>query len=425
MTLYEKDVNWHSEALWYVREKRDKASHSIEEWEALREVASKIKAHTITHLDHYLEEFEKNCTKNGIKVHWALDASELRKTVTDILKSKKAKKIVKSKSMLTEECELNQHLEKNGFTVIDTDLGERIVQLRGEKPSHIVLPAIHLTKEEVAQTFGEENADPTYLTNIARKDLRMHFESADVAITGVNFAIADEGAFIVCTNEGNADLGTSLCDTHIACMGIEKIIPSLEHLGVFTRLLARSATGQAITTYTSHFKKPASDKEIHLILVDNGRSDILGKESFKNALKCIRCGACMNTCPIFRRAGGHSYNYVIPGPIGSNLASARDIKSYGKLAFTSTLCGSCTAVCPVKIDLHEQLVAYRSEYVKKVEKKPIYTFAYKLLSSPALLNLATKAAKFIPHSLYKNAWGKNRVAPKLAKKSFKEMWDEL
>jgi len=424
MKLFEKDINWHNEALWFVREKRDRASKSLSEWEHLREIASNIKSHTITHLDIYLEEFEKNAIKNGIKVHWANDAKEFKEIVKSILKSKNAKKIVKSKSMLTEECELNPYLEKNGYEVIDTDLGERIVQLRKEKPSHIVLPAIHLTKEEVAQTFKETNSDPTYLTNIARQDLRKHFESADVAITGVNFAVADEGAFVVCTNEGNADLGTSLCNTHIACMGIEKVIPKLEHLGVFTRLLARSATGQAITTYTSHFKKPSPGKEIHLVIVDNGRSDIVGKENFENALKCIRCGACMNTCPIFRRAGGHNYNYVIPGPIGSNLASARDIKEYGKLVFASTLCGSCTAVCPVGIDLHQQLIAYRNKYTQKTGKKPIYTILFKILSSSTALTLSTKLMKYIPHKLYKHSWSKKRISPKLAKKSFRELWDE-
>ncbi len=424
MKLFEKDIDWHNKALGFVRDKRDVASKTLDEWEALRESASNIKAHTISHLDTYLEEFEKNAKQNGIKVHWASDAKEFRTTVKNILKQKKAKKIVKSKSMLTEECELNPFLEKNGYEVIDTDLGERIVQLRGEKPSHIVLPAIHLTKEEVAQTFDETSSDPTYLTAKARKSLRKHFLSADVAITGVNFAIADEGAFVVCTNEGNADLGTSLCDTHIACMGIEKIVPKLEHLGVFTRLLARSATGQAITTYTSHFKKPEKNKEIHIIIVDNARSDIVGKEEFDEALKCIRCGACMNTCPVFKRAGGHHYNYVIPGPIGSSLGSSRDIQKYGKLSFASTLCGSCTAVCPVKIELHTQLLAYRKEYVSKRGKSFFYIMMAKVLSSPFLLRAVLKTAKLIPHSLYKNIWGKNRVTPKPAKKSFRELWNE-
>ena len=421
------DSNWLNSALWYVREKRDIATKSIAEWEDLREAASNIKAHTISHLDSYLEEFEKNALKNGIKVHWAADAKEHNQIVESILKKFNAKKIVKSKSMLTEECELNAYLENRGYEVIDTDLGERIVQLAKQKPSHIVLPAIHLKKEQVAKIFKQENSDPEFLTQIAREQLREHFESADAAISGVNFAIASEGAFVVCTNEGNADLGTSLAKVHIAVMGIEKVVPNLEDLGVFLRLLARSATGQPITTYTSFFKKPSEGKEIHLIIVDNGRSNILKEPTFANALKCIRCGACMNTCPVFRRVGGHEYNYVIPGPIGSNLAASRDIKKYGKLAFASTLCGSCDNVCPVQINLHEQLVAYRGKYKEAVKesKDKYYKLVFYILKYPWVFNTAIKFAKYLPHSLYKRAWGKNRVAPKLAKKSFSEIYKGL
>jgi len=421
-----KDTTWLNESLWYVRDKRDIAAKNIPEWESLRKEASNIKAHTISHLDNYLEEFEKNALKNGIKIHWAIDGDEHNKIVEKILKEKDAKKIVKSKSMLTEECGLNSYLERRGYEVIDTDLGERIVQLNSQKPSHIVLPAIHLKKEEVAGIFGEKNSDPIFLTNVARKSLRKHFESADVAITGVNFAIASKGAFVVCTNEGNADLGTTLAKTHIAVMGIEKIVPNLEDLGVFLRLLARSATGQDITTYTTFFKKPEVNKEMHLVIVDNGRSSILGRESFEEALKCIRCGACMNTCPVFRRVGGHEYGYVIPGPIGSNLASSRDLKKYGKLSFASTLCGSCTNVCPVKINLHEQLVGYRALYkdVVKEKKDKFYKLAFFILNSPTLYRLLLKVAKFIPYSFYKRAWSKKRVAPKLAKKSFREIYEQ-
>ena len=421
------DANWHNQALWFVRQKRDSASKSLDEWEALREVASNIKAHTMSYLDRYLQEFEKRAIANGIKVHWALDDKEHNQIVEKILKSKGAKKVVKSKSMLTEECGLNPFLEERGYEIVDTDLGERIVQLNKQKPSHIVLPAIHLKKEEVAGVFNEQSSVPTYLTQVARGQLREHFLSADVAITGVNFAIASEGAFVVCTNEGNADIATSLCQTHIASMGIEKLIPKLEHLGVFTRLLARSATGQAITTYTSHFKRPSKGKEIHLIIVDNGRSNLLGQEKFEEALKCIRCGACMNSCPVFRRVGGHEYSYVIPGPIGANLGASRDVVKYGKDVFASTLCGSCTNVCPVKINLHEQLLAYRGEYkaVVKESKDKFYKFAYKILSNPKLYQLSIKLAKYMPYSFYKNAWGKGRKAPKFAKRSFREIWEGL
>ena len=426
MEIFKNDVDWHNESLWFVREKRDIASSKLEEWEDLRQRASQIKSHTLSKLDYYLEEFEKNCKRNGIVVHWAVDGDELCSIVEQICSAKKAKKILKSKSMLTEECGLNPYLQKAGYEVIDTDLGERIVQLNHEPPSHIVLPAIHLKKGDVAKIFEQNSGDATYLTRYARENLRSEFLSCDVAISGVNFGVVDEGCFVVCTNEGNADLATSLCDTHIACMGIEKLVPKLQDLGIFTRLLARSATGQAITTYTTHFKKPAPSKEIHLIITDNGRSDLLGRDDFENALKCIRCGACMNTCPVFRRVGGHSYSYTIPGPIGVNLGASRDIEKYGKMSFASTLCGSCTNVCPTKIDLHHQLLAYRNEYKKvvKEQKDTLYILAYRVLKSDFLYKSVMKIAKYIPYRVYKNLWGEGRVTPKVAKKSFRELWDE-
>jgi len=306
-------MHWHDKALWFVREKRDIASHGINEWEELRRVAHEIKTHTIDKLDYYLEEFEKNAQEKGLHVHWAKDAKEHNEIVLKLLLERGAKKLVKSKSMLTEECHLNPYLESNGIEVIDTDLGERIVQLRDEAPSHIVLPAIHLKKEDVGKTFEKflntekDNCDPTYLTRAARKHLREKFLNADASMTGVNFGIAETGGVVVCTNEGNADLGASLPKLHIASMGIEKIIPRLKDLSIFTRLLARSATGQPITSYTSHFHAPIENGEMHIIIVDNGRSDIIANEDFKQSLHCIRCGACINTCPVYRRSGGHSY----------------------------------------------------------------------------------------------------------------------
>ena len=236
---------------------------------------------------------------------------------------------------------MNPYLMGRGIDVIESDLGERIIQFADQDPSHIVLPAIHLKKEEVGKLFEKKldtesgNYDPTYLTGAARKHLREHFVSAEVAMTGVNFAIAESGGFAVCTNEGNADMGVHHARIHIASMGIEKVIPGKEQLAVFLRLLARSATGQPVTTYTSHFQKPVKDKEIHLIIVDNGRSEHLGKEKFWRALKCIRCGACLNTCPVYRSSGGHSYGYTIPGPIGSILTPRVDLKQYSDLPFAS------------------------------------------------------------------------------------------
>ncbi len=358
-------VGWHDNALWYVRSKRDKAANQVKDWEYLKDAGAAIKQHTLAHLDKYLQNFEDNAQQNGVHVHWATDAQEHNQIVHRILAQKGVTRIVKSKSMLTEECGLNPYLESNGIEVIDTDLGERIVQLAKESPSHIVMPAIHKKKEEIDTLFQEHlhtapcGGDPLYLTREARKHLREKFLNAEAAITGVNFAIADNGAIVVCTNEGNADMGVQLTDLHIACMGIEKVIPSMEDLGVFIRLLARSATGQPITTYTSHFIRPKPNATMHIVIVDNGRTRQMARSDFKNSLHCIRCGACMNTCPIYRRSGGHSYDATIPGPIGSILSPGIDLKKYSSLPFASTLCGSCTEVCPVRINIHDQLYKWR------------------------------------------------------------------
>ncbi len=431
-----KFASWQDSALWFVRVKRDIATKEVKEWEELRQKAADIKKETLENLDSYLQEFKKNAQKNGIKVHFAKDALEHNKIVYKILKENSTKRVVKSKSMLTEECHLNPFLEHKSIEVVDTDLGERIIQLRGEKPSHIVLPAIHLKKEQVGKTFekyldtSKGNSDPKYLTRAAREHLREKFLSADAAITGVNFAISESGSFVVCTNEGNADMGTALTKLHIACMGIEKIIPKVKDLGVFTRILARSATGQAVTTYTSHYTKPAKDCKIHIVIVDNGRKKILSQKEYFNSLKCIRCGACMNTCPVYRRSGGHSYPYIIPGPIGSLLGSNRDLKHYGDTAFASTLCGSCNNVCPVKIDITHQLLAYRKEYVNKGYLSPVKTrvlgIVASIFSNPTLTSLSFKASRVIlpllPKSLH--LWGEGRELPKLAKKSFKQMYKD-
>lgn len=432
-------MHWHDQALWFVREKRDRASKSIPEWEQLREFANQIKTHTMANLDKYLLEFEKNATKKGITVHFAIDAKEHNEIVYRLLKEKNVKKLVKSKSMLTEECHLNPFLEERGIEVIDTDLGERIVQLRNEPPSHIVLPAIHLKKSDVSDTFVEHlgtekgNYDPTYLTRAARGALREDFLSAQAGLTGVNFAIAQTGGVVVCTNEGNADMGASVPKLHIASMGIEKIIPRLEDLGVFTRLLARSATGQPITSYTSHFHGPVEGGEMHIIIVDNNRSQFLASEKNKKALNCIRCGACMNTCPVYRRSGGHSYEYVIPGPIGSILGAKKEPEKHNSLPFACTLCGSCTNVCPVKIDLDSQLYSLRQDLAKAnlidSKKKMAMKATAWLMGKPALFDFAGKMARKIvpklPDSIIyskSNVWGKQRDMPKMPEKSFKEMF---
>ncbi|MBJ2175920.1 lactate utilization protein [Aureibaculum sp. A20] len=443
-TIFNKNeakVNWHDKALWYVREKRDNAAHGVKEWEYLRDLASAIKANVLSDLDTYLVEFEANALKNGIKIHWASDAEEHNAIIGKILDDNKAEKVVKSKSMLTEECHLNPYLEAKGIEVVDTDLGEYIVQIAKETPSHIVLPAIHKTKEEVDELFQEHlgtkpsNGNPEYLTNEARKHLRGKFLKADVAITGVNFAIADTGGFVVCTNEGNADMGSHLANVHIASMGIEKIIPKEAHLGIFLRLLARSATGQPITTYSSHFNKPAEGKEMHIVIVDNGRTEQLSREDFRASLHCIRCGACMNTCPIYRRSGGHSYDATIPGPIGSILSPGKDLTKHSSLPFASTLCGSCSNVCPVKINIHEQLYKWRQIIVKDIKqpmvKKSILKIAASVLAKPKIYDFAGKSARFmLKHAprfmIYNklNAWGKARELPEIKNENF-DQWYKI
>jgi L-lactate dehydrogenase complex protein LldF len=431
-------AKWHDETLWFVRDKRDKVSKGIPEWEQLRELASGIKDNVLANLADYLEEFERNATKNGIIVHWAADSEEHNRLVLEILQQQNCTAVVKSKSILTEECHLNPYLEKHGIEVVDTDLGERIVQFLNQPPSHIVLPAIHLKKSEISELFHEKlhtekgNEDPAYLTQAARVHLREKFFGAKVAITGVNFGIAETGEFVVCTNEGNADMGVHLADVHIACMGIEKILPRRKDLAVFLRLLARSATGQPITNYNSHFRSPSPGKEIHIILVDNGRTAQLAREKFRNSLKCIRCGACMNTCPIYRRSGGFSYNSTVPGPIGSILSPGLDLKKHSSLPFASTLCGSCTDVCPVKINIHEQLYEWRQEVTKTqgdlakglsmklangIFKSPL---AYKISGS-----LMRNALKSLPNSMIYhplNVWGKNRNLPDAPKESFQQWY---
>lgn len=432
-------AKWHDSSLWFVRQKRDRQTHSIPEWEQLRELAATIKRHTLAKLPQYLEEFERNATRMGAVVHWARDAEEHNRIVLQILEEQGAKKIVKSKSMLTEECHLNPYLERHGIQVVDTDLGEWIVQLRNEPPSHIVMPAIHIKKQEISELFHEKlgtedgNNDPTYLAGEARKHLRQKFVDADAGITGVNFAIAETGGLVVCTNEGNADLGVSLPDLHIACMGIEKLIPRACDLAVFTRVLGRSATGQPITAYTSHFHGPRPGGKLHIVLVDNGRSKIRASEDFHRSLNCIRCGACMNTCPVYRRSGGHSYSTTVPGPIGSILAPNRDPQSHGDLPFACTLCGSCTDVCPVKIDIHHQLLTWRKELaIKKVvpwTKRFSMLMAAAVFKRPWLYALGGRVARlglrWMPRWMVYNglnAWGKQRDLPPAPSQSFREQF---
>ena len=435
----EDRAHWHDGALWVVRRKRDLLAAELPEWEALRERAARIKAHTRARLAEYLEQFEGEATARGARVHWARDAEEHNRIVHGILAERGISLLVKSKSMLTEECHLNAWLEARGVEVVDTDLGERIVQLAGEPPSHIVLPAIHKRREEIGELFhrtlGTEAgaSDPGYLTGVARRHLREKFLAARAGLTGVNFAVAETGGLVVCTNEGNADMGTSFPAVHVASMGVEKIVPRLEDLSVFVRLLARSATGQPITTYTSHFHGPRPGGELHVVIVDNGRSRLLAEPAFRDALACIRCGACMNTCPVFRRTGGHSYGFAIPGPIGAVLAPGRDPRGHLSLPFASSLCGSCDDVCPVKIPLHEELLERRRQLLAgpggRGAKRSAMRLLRWVLGSRALYEAAGRGVRLLlRHAprrlLYSrwNRWGRQRELPAAPEKSFRQAW---
>jgi L-lactate dehydrogenase complex protein LldF len=371
--------------------------------------ASEIKSNVISNLHDYLLQFEANALKNGVTVHWAADAEEHNSIVYAILKAKEINQLVKSKSMLTEECHLNEYLQQRGIEVINSDLGEYIQQIDNEPPSHIVLPCIHKRKEEIGKLFHEHLgteeglSDPTLLTRVARKHLRNVFLTRRGALTGVNFAVAETGEFVVCTNEGNADMGAHLSEVHIASMGIEKIIPQKKHLGVFLRLLARSAIGQPITIYSSHFRKPRKGQEMHIILVDYGRSRQLGRVEFRDSLKCIKCGGCMNTCPVYRKSGGLSYHNTISGPIGAILAPNLDMKKHADLPFASTLCGSCSNVCPVKINIHDQLYKWRQVIVKEGYAANTKALGMKAmswtLSSPGSFSTIGKAGRWVMQNI--------------------------
>jgi len=434
-------AKWHDATFWAVRTKRDNMAQGLDEWEQLREKASAIKRHTISHLDEYLDQFATNAEKNGVIVHWAKDAGEFNQIVYGILKQHDVKKMVKSKSMLTEECEMNPYLEARGIEVVETDLGERIIQLKGQKPSHIVMPAIHLSHDDVGELFEEKgiskekgNHDPTYLTYMARLSLRNEFLTADAGMTGANFGIAATGDIVVCTNEGNADMSTSCPKLHIAAIGLEKVIPNYDCLAVFQRMLCRAGTGQPTTTYTSHFRKARpTAKEMHIILVDNGRSDWVGNADHWEVLKCIRCGSCMNTCPVYRRSGGYSYSYFIPGPVGINLGMLRNPALHSGNVSACTLCLSCQSVCPVKIDLGDQVYKWRQKLdsfgTANPEKKLVCRAMSVLYGSPAIYKMATAVspvANVIPPFLINsgiNPWAEGHDMMKFPKKPFHSIFN--
>ena len=449
-------VTRHDQTFFGVRQKRDHMAQALPEWEDLREAASQIKKHTETHLADYLEQFEANAIKNGVHVHWAEDADEYNRIVLDILQQHQVKKVVKSKSMLTEECHLNENLERSGIEVIETDLGERILQMMKLAPSHIVMPALHVHREDIGATFrrlipnykeiaasyagrvggdsiADEN-DPTFLTYVARMHLRQQFMEADAGMTGANFGVAETGDVVVCTNEGNADMSTSIPKLHIVSMGIEKLVPNYAAMGVFQRLLARNGTGQETTVYTSHFRGPRPGGEMHIVLVDNGRSSILSNQEHWQTLKCMRCGACMNTCPVYRRSAGYSYTYFIPGPIGINLGMLRDPRRYSDNVSACSLCCSCDNVCPAKVDLSAQVYRWRQQLDSLGKADPMKKYMSVgmsfLFNRPQVYTSALRLSplvNWLPGPLLQNSlnpWAYAHRMMKFPPKSFHQLWKE-
>ena len=349
------------------------AARSLDNWEELRTQARAIKDEVLLHLDRYLEQFVTNAEKCGAQVHWARDAAEANQIVCRLAHERGARKVVKSKSMVTEETHLNDALQAQGIEVIETDLGEYIIQLAGETPSHIIAPAIHKTKKQIAELFTaklgiEPTDDVAKLTSAARRVLRRRFAAADIGISGVNFGVAETGTILILENEGNIRLTTSLPKTHIAVMGIEKILPGFADLDVFLKLLPRSGTGQRLTTYQSLItgtKRKAEDEgpeQLHIVLLDNGRSRMLAHPVTRQSLACIRCGACLNACPVYQQIGGHAYGSVYSGPIGAVITPQLiGLAKAAQLPYASSLCGACREVCPVKIDIPELLLYLRAE----------------------------------------------------------------
>ena len=369
--------------------RRSQAVARLPEFEALREAGKAIKDHTIAHLDFYLEMYERNVTASGGTVHWARSAEEARAIVLDICRSVDAKTVTKGKSMIAEEVALNDHLEKHGITPVETDLGEYIIQLRHEPPSHIIAPAIHLMKEQVADSFraAHTELDPARpliearaMCDEARTILRPQFLAADVGITGGNFLIAETGSSIIVTNEGNGDLTQTLPRVHIVMASIEKIVPTLEDAATLLRLLARSATGQEFSSYTTMSTGPRrpgdldGPEQYHVVLLDNGRSALLGTE-FQDMLRCRKCAACLNHCPVYVAVGGHAYGWVYPGPMGAVLTPALiGLHEAGDLPNASTFCGRCESVCPVKIPLPKMLRHWRErQFAEKLTPRTART----------------------------------------------------
>ena len=433
------------------------AARSLSNWEDLRSQARAIKDEVLSHLDKYLEEFVQQAEKRGAKFHWARDAAEANAIICGLALERGARTVVKSKSMTTEETHLNDALEAAGLQVIETDLGEYIIQLAEETPSHIIAPAIHKTKRQIAELFTEELGMPptddiAKLTSTARATLRDRFAAADVGISGVNFGIAETGTILIVENEGNIRLTTSLPRLHIAVMGIEKVVPRFADVDVFLKLLPRSGTGQRLTTYQSFItgtKRHPEDEgpeELHVVLLDNGRSRMLAHPVTRQSLACIRCGACLNACPVYQQIGGHAYGSVYPGPIGSVITPQLvGIQKTAQLPYASSLCGACREVCPVKIDIPRLLLHLRSEITEQQSDKAgsghgaerlAFKLWAKVMTRPWLYRAGARMARSFQKLIVKDGkigkvtslgaplwgWTSGRDLRPIEARSFREQW---
>ncbi len=407
---------------------------------------SKKKAHVIKwrvmeNLDKFLPEFEANFQRNGGKVIWANDAEEAQKEILNIIRKKGGKTVIKSKSMTTEEIHINSFLEKNGISSVESDLGEYIVQLLGQAPYHIVTPAMHLSKEDIAKLFHEHfgtalDATPEQLTQKARELLREQYLTADIGISGGNFLIADTGSIALTENEGNARLCTTFPKTHIAVVGIEKVIPSMADLDLFWPLLSSHGTGQNLTVYNTILSGPRKADEtdgpedMYVILLDNGRTNLLAQKDQRQGLYCIRCGACLNACPVYKNIGGHTYNTTYSGPIGSIITPhLKGMKEFKHLSYASSLCGKCSEVCPVKIDIHKMLLLNRKDAVEEHDNSKIEDLGWKFwtkgMQKRSRMDMfGGKFKNFMMKVFFKKIWGTHREMPQVAPKSFSQQQKE-
>jgi L-lactate dehydrogenase complex protein LldF len=419
-------------------ERRKQAAASLPNWEDLRSQARAIKDEVLLHLDRYLEEFVHNAESRGAQIHWARDGAEANAIICGLATERNARIVVKSKSMTTEETHLNDALEAAGLQVVETDLGEYIIQLAHEPPSHIIAPAIHKNRRQIGELFTAElgmapTDDVDQMTSIARATLRDRFAAADIGISGVNFAIAETGTIVIVENEGNIRLTTSLPRVHIAVMGIEKVLPRFDDLDVFLKLLPRSGTGQRLTTYQSFITgtKPRPEdegpEELHIVLLDNGRSRMLAHPVTRQSLACIRCGACLNSCPVYQQVGGHAYGSVYPGPIGAVITpQLMGIEKAAQLPYASSLCGACREVCPVKIDIPQLLLHLRGEISPRkgsVSERLAFKLWARVMTSPSLYKLSSVAGRVLQRVMpISRAWTNGRDLRPIESKSFHELW---